>query len=219
MIKGAEAVAAIAVVLALAGCAPAVSPPSHTHAAAPTPAPSPSPTAPPTLSELTLSPDGLGVLVIGSPVPKQSSSAAVVVWNPTQCDATSGAWLANYPSGPTIYGAGAPFVFDVNSKDEPLPYITILSPQIKTAAGISLGSTRDEVVAAYPRARVVSAEISDLYVVDGTAGELVIEIPKTSFDAGADANHVVDLYVALKSYPPGPTYQNDAGGRLCPGGS
>lgn len=212
------AVGAIVVVV-LAGCAPTSKPESqHTNiaASAPTSTPTPTPTAPPALSDLVLSPDGLGPLVLGSPVPDESASTAVVLWDPTKCG-TTGAWLPNYPDGPTIYGNSIPFQFALDHQTDPLTYLVILSPSIRTTTGISLGDTLAQVKAAYPTFdAVISGPQTDLYVVDGAAGELVVEIGKTGAAASA-VGKVADLWIRLKnSTPPGSIDGNDAGGGICP---
>jgi hypothetical protein len=171
------------------------------------------------LSQLVLSPDGLGPLVIGSPVPVEPASTAVVVWNPTYCGGT-GAWLPNYPDGPLGPNGdptGIPFYFAVGHKTDDLKYINVDSTQIKTSAGISIGSTRQQVLAAYPRFdAIVAGPVTDLYEINGPNAKLVIEVERTGGDPDY-ANRVALMEVNWLGSAPGSLYGNDAGGGICPG--
>ncbi|HEY5231899.1 MAG TPA: hypothetical protein VIJ11_13535, partial [Galbitalea sp.] len=117
MMRGAVVVGALVVVVGLSGCAPAALPAPHPTSSHVVAAPTPTPTTPPALSELVLSPDGLGPLRIGFPVPDQPLASAVVVWDPTKCG-TTGAWISRYtdadatPESPT----GGAFFFAVDTK-------------------------------------------------------------------------------------------------------
>ena len=174
------------VTVALAGCAP-VTPsadpsssavpsaqPSQSPVATPTPTPTPTPTKP-TLSELALTPDGLGPLKPGAAVPHEPASIAIVAWNPNACAGT-GEWLATYPrqtTGDDIH----PFSFASGSKNDPIRLLTVWTSDIKTAEGIGVGSTAAEVAAAYPQIVPVHGDVSDLYTLKGATGELVFEVP------------------------------------------
>lgn len=223
MIKGIAAGLGLVTILALAGCAPAVTLAQHTHAATPsaTPTPTPTPTAPPALSELVLSPDGLGPLVIGSPVPDESPATAVVLWNPTKCG-TTGAWLPNYPDGPLGPDGdptGAPFYFAVDHKTDSLTYINVRSTQIKTTTGISIGSNRQQLLAAYPHFdAIVKSHSTDLYEIRGPKAQLVIEVKRPGADGSGVAwdNTVVLMEVGTIAAGVGSLYGNDAGGGVCP---
>jgi hypothetical protein len=167
--------------LSLAGCAPAAvsALPSSTGlpsaVATPTPTATPAPTRP-ELGELTLSPDGLGPLVVGAVVPDQPSDVAVVSWDQAAC-AGGGEWVANYPSGPVTGGTDAPFSFPSAKKTDPIGFMTVWSSEIKTGSGVGVGSTVAELQAAYPDLNApIHAEASDLYVVTGSTGELVFEV-------------------------------------------
>jgi hypothetical protein len=216
MIRGAVVLGALVVVVGLSGCAPAVTTaahPSSSHTVA-----APTPTVP-SLADLVLSPDGLGPLVIGSPVPDETAGSAVVLWDSTKCGG-AGAWLANYPVGP-IGGdgdpTGAPFSFAVQHQTEPLSYINVVSTQIKTSMGISIGDTRTQVTTAYPHAdAVVTGPLTDLYEINGAKAKLVIEVGRLGEVPAAEVNKVVLMEVNGLGSAPGSLYGNDAGGGICP---
>ncbi len=190
MNRALTAAVGLAVVLALAGCAPAVitptAAPTVAPVATPTPTPTPTPTAPPTLAQLVLSPDGIGPLQINEPVPAQSGPTAVVTWDANACPANgsgdyAGAWLANYPktgekeiSNPDR----AVFTFESKQKNSQITSATIWSSEIKTAEGIGIGSTPAQLAAAYgSNLKKKHGQLSDLYSLEGAAGTLVFEVP------------------------------------------
>jgi len=144
-----------------------------------------------------------------------------VIWDPTTCGDT-GAWLPNYPAGPlgpNGPATGAPFYFAVEDQSDPLTYINVDSTQIHTSAGISIGDTGAQVVAAYPHIdAIVTAPETDLYEINGPHAKLVIEIGR----AGGDPTFV-DKVIVMEVNPlgssPGSIVGNDAGGGICPGGA
>ncbi len=218
----------IALTVGLAACDTGVDPSSASSTGASTTAPPqpssspsvPAPAVPPALAELTLSPDGLGPLRLGSPVPDVPAASAVVVWNGTKCG-RGGAWLANYPAGPIGPGGdptGAPFFFAVAHKIDSLSYINISSTQIKTSAGISIGSSVARLKTAYPEFdRVVAAPTTTLYELNGSHGTLVMEVGTKGKVPASEANRVVLMEIEQLGAESGSLFGNDAGGGICPG--
>lgn len=184
-------VVAVAGSLALAGCSPSEHGAGPTASAPASNALTPT-TGKPTLSQLVVTPDGLGYLVPGSPVPSEPAAKAIVTYNPTKCvDAAqgvaagapgAGAWLPAYPNGVTWAGSGIPF--DVGAVDAPTDKIAVIeiwSPNLKTAKGIGAGSTAQQLTAAYGSALSVDhAENSDVYILPGAHSELLFEVAKAA---------------------------------------
>jgi hypothetical protein len=189
-----------AVALALTGCAPATT--SADPTASPssvTPTPSPVATKP-TLAQLVVSPDRLGYLVPGQPVPTEPAATAIVTYDATKCvDAVTGvaagspgagAWLPNYPDGDSSIGSRVPF--DVGAAEDastPIFVIEIWSPELKTAQDIGVGSTVAQLTAAYGSDLTVDrADNSDVYVLGGTTSKLLFEVAKV--DSGLPAEQI-----------------------------
>jgi hypothetical protein len=179
--------------LALAGCSPV----SQHSAAGSTSGSTESPRATasqaptkPALTQLVVTPDGLGDLVPGAPVPLDSPSTAIMKFDATKCVSAdegiaagspgAGAWLPAYSNSLTYAGSGMPFdVGPVSAQSDPIRQIAIWSPELKTAKHVGVGSSATQVKAAYGSALTVdSADNSDVYVLKGSHSELLFEVAK-----------------------------------------
>ena len=182
--RGMLGVIAFALVVVISGCAPVPGgEPSGdpTPSIAPdTPTPTPEPTKP-AVADLLLSPDGLGPLRVGETPPATDPALDILVYDPDYCaeipEASSpGMWLANYP----VEASGhRPFTAAFRNGADTLSVIAIFSPEIRTETGIHLGSTKDELLAAYPEgfaSKLDNHGVSTVYSVAGTAGQLLIEV-------------------------------------------
>jgi len=168
------ALAALAVV-SLAACAestPAAEPSSSsTPAATPTPEPTQ-----PALAELVLSPAGLGPLVVGAPVPVEDETVAVVRYDPEGCVSDSGEVRAGIWR--PAYTEERPFdvVTAELAQDGAIDRILVLQPFVRTAEGIGIGSTLDELRAAYPAIVGVDDGLTSLYTLETDEGTLTFEV-------------------------------------------
>jgi hypothetical protein len=175
----------LAVVMVLTACGPGGAPsgtPSGSPTAKPTVSatPTPTPTVRPTLGELALGPDGFAELPLGEPA-SSDPALSLVSFDPAGCSG-SGLWSA-HPSyvstDPDVYGVGTAFSVTDASGDGPTGTITRIdlnARDIPTTAGIRFGDGRAAVEAAYPGVTVVDADLTDIYVVPGTTGQLLIEV-------------------------------------------
>jgi hypothetical protein len=155
------------VALALTGCA-------ATTATAPE--------SPPPLPQLEVGPNGIQGLRVGSPVP---DSTGLVSYGEHTCP-KSGGWIVHYPQDALTSSGQALDPFDIvtdrASKSGSISREFVWSKQIRTAEGITVGSSMAAVAAAYPSAKRSTSYSTVLYAVAGTAGTLVIEV------AGHNAN-------------------------------
>ena len=185
--------------LALTGCAPALPTAGPTASATVTPSATPTPTpipTKPTLAQLVVSPDGLGYLVPAQPVPNEPAATAIMRYDPTNCVSPggvaagspgAGAWIPNYPDADSALGSRMPFdVGPVDNSTAPIHAIEVWSAERTTAKHIGVGSTVAELTAAYGSSLTVdAADNSDVYVLRGSASELLFEVAKP--DSGLPA--------------------------------
>jgi hypothetical protein len=220
-------------VLALAGCTAA--PPQPTRSSTAAPAPTPSTAAKPALGDLVISPDGLGPLVMGEPVPESPADLAIVRFDPTLCKETieqgggtfvpgapgSGGWVTTYsdPNAFLLFTSGSdangPITFvDASAWEEGT------SP-IHTATGVHPGSSTAQLKAAYSSFdSVTSYDFTDIYAIKGERGLMVFEVSphtdRSGMFAPGDLDRVLSIRVAASSVAEtaqtGPIYATDSFG-------
>ncbi|HEY5231898.1 MAG TPA: hypothetical protein VIJ11_13530 [Galbitalea sp.] len=216
MLRGAVAVGALALVVGVSGCAAAVRPPAHSASTQPTPAP-PRSTLAPTVAPFALTADGLGPLRVGAPVPDDGTAPGVVEFTPLTCtaEADGGAWVPTDRDQKFI-------VLTVGAhRSGAITSIGDFSSDISTAKGIHVGSSVDAVRSAYPDATVMSNNSTDIYVVNGTLGHLIIEVTgSASAQAGMWPAAQQNLVYDMRAEPLGDAVHSvantDAYG-VCPG--
>ena len=213
--------------VALAACT--ASPATPVSTASPTPTATTAPK--PALSALVLTPDSLGDIHLGYPVP---ASTSIARYDATACEfkamgtppgsANSGAWEANYPSPTGSIGTKPPFVI-VTTKPRPAAVVRglwVWAPGIHTAKGITVGSTRTQVEAAYPRrGSTVHGPLSDVYVLDGARDRLLIEVARSDNDdvgywGPAQADSVLWMGAVAPDGPVAPIAGTDNIPAACP---
>lgn len=179
-------------------------------AAAPDPAtPSPAPEGPPPLSELVLSPDGLGTLSIGQPFDQ-----TLARFDPQGCltpenesylelypadDPIWEAWLPNYPQFEMTWGEEtyAEWPFEPHHDEAGnVAWLRIRSPEIRTSGGIGMGSSEAELLAAHPDVTLAAEDTRQrLYALDGVHGRLLLDVASGSIDLPVPAGTIWDIRV------------------------
>lgn len=207
----------------LGGFPPRADKPSASSTATPAPAPTK-----PEISQLVLTPDGLGYVKIGQPIPPESGATAIVAYNPTAC-ADSNPDVIRAPGSP---GAGGWFstyigerfqnfevVTDNLSETGAVNAIDVYSPAISTEKGIHAESMLAEVKRAYPAIdMVVHTWSSDIYVEDGASGRLLIEVASNDRNEAwtdAERDRVLWIRVIKLSTEPYSVVGTDTSG-ACP---
>jgi hypothetical protein len=141
---------------------------------------------------LVATPDGLGPLLIGEQPP--DGPEALAVFDPTcSPDApVTGGWDVTYPDVPRGDSLWPPFALFVDETG--VARIDVDSPEIRTAAGIGMGSTHDDVLAAYPEGFddvLVKEGLATVYGIAGERGWLMIQV--TTRDDSTGFNTVSGL--------------------------
>ena len=181
-IRGLSIIAVVATAgLLLTGCdqqseLPPVEETSPTPTATETSAPDPTK---PKLGDLTLSTEGLGELQFGSTPPSNNPAVNLLTFDDDACEAEGlpGIWKATYPDFDEGFGPMAPYAVQV--KDDGVTRIDVNTAQIFTDTGIHIGSSLDEVLGVYsggPDEVINHADVSDVYVIKGTKGQLQFEV-------------------------------------------
>lgn len=172
---------------------------------------------PPAIDELVLTPEGLGSLVVGeNAAPGEPDD--MVVYDPEYCtDARTGldsgtmpgdefaglwvpielygAWQAGYVSSSFAVAVEGTTLWQIRVDDELIP----------TDAGVRIGDLDEVVTAAYPGAPTIDNDISELFVIQGTHGKLVVEVARDSGEyqwSGSDADRVISIMTISNATEP-----------------
>jgi hypothetical protein len=214
--------ALVATLLTLGACAAPEPAPTSSPSNAPdaTSQPTSAP-AKPALADLVLSTSGLGPLRLGEPVAEEPADVAVVVYDPTGCvgepgeleagDPGAGLWRPTYPED-------RPFevVTEGRAQGGAIVNIQVGAPPVATEADIRVGSSLDELLAAYPAMPAPTNEFVSLYTLEDPAGKLVFEVAPATDDTGYWQPEQLDTVVYMTAYAPGQTvsavYATDSAG-------
>jgi len=205
-------VAAVVVVVLLAGCAPgsggtAVDPtPSPSSAASSSPAPSspiptpdPLPTvaAKPELAELIISHGGLGPVSVGTVLTSLDPTLSIFASRAEDCGdgVPITLWQANFPEqGALIGGDGRlrPAFESGSLPGDVFDFVHVYASGPRTVEGIQVGSSRAELIAAYPGIAVVSTSaLRDRYAVYGSPANLFFDVPVAGSSDSIDNEKIV----------------------------
>jgi hypothetical protein len=203
------AIAAVILAFGLTACDPVPPAPTPSATVEVTPTPTQEPVAEQAdLSELVLSTEGLGDggpadIMIGQAPVSTGAVTDLLTYSADECAAETpknpGLWISTYDDIDEGDGARAPFAVFV--KDDIVQYVAVNTTQITTADGLGLGSSLDAVLGVYtggPDAVIDHADISEVYVINGTAGKILFEVAIdgiAGYWPAEKVNTVVGLYV------------------------
>jgi hypothetical protein len=142
----------------------------------------------PTLGRMVLSPTGLGGLQLGIDPARGPANASILKWDESRCefpfdDPEPGRWVADYPPIMSPWGNEV-LPFSVEVTDGRITRIDVWSPDPRTSAGVGVGSSIDELRAAYGDSLRPGENTgtSSTWLVSGDQGILVFEVAEPTTD-------------------------------------
>jgi len=208
--------AAFAVIALLAGCAPGgggsaldPTPTPSSSASKPTasssPTPTPTPTADPVptvaakpeLADLIISHEGLGPVAVGTVLTSLDPSLSIFASRIEDCGdgVPITLWQANFPEqGGLIGGDGrVRTAFESGSlPGDVFDFVHVYASGPRTVEGIRVGSSRAELIAAYPGITIASTSANrDRYAVYGSPANLFFDVPLAGTTDSVDNEKVV----------------------------
>lgn len=161
----------LAAALALTGC---IAGPDERESRTPSPSATEVPSKP-DFDDLVVTPAGLGSLRVGG----RANSSGMISYFPDYCASVQGEGRSAEGRWQNTYvprGEPRPFGVDV-TRDGRITRIDILDPALRTAEGIGLGSTVEELLTTYPEVQGGTAStLADLYYLRTSEGSLVFEV-------------------------------------------
>ncbi|MCY7413035.1 MAG: hypothetical protein LH471_08395 [Salinibacterium sp.] len=162
-------------------------------------APTPVPTvaAKPELAGLLISHEGLGPVAVGTVLSALDPALSIFAATVEACGdgVPITIWQANYPEQGALIGGDGRLrpAFDSGLlPDDVFDYVQVYSAGPRTAEGIQVGSSRAELLAAYPGIAVVSTSaLRDRYALYGSPANLFFDVPESGVSDSIDAEKVV----------------------------
>lgn len=148
----------------------------------PTPTATPTTDPHPALADLVIATTGLGPLTVGGVPPADNPGAAMIEWDADFCGggpdevADPGRWVPSGYDQDTGYTGDPVTPFYVEATDAGVHRLDVMGGGPATAAGIRIGSTVDELRAAYPALDgPVDGPVSRVWVIHDASGSVAFE--------------------------------------------
>ncbi|MDM4764115.1 hypothetical protein QT381_13975 [Galbitalea sp. SE-J8] len=159
-----------------------------------------------------LTSEGLGPLRIGQPIPDDNG---FVTWDSSGCSAGHGLFtpMGDFATGGGDDGGGPAFTvrIDGGEKASPLEFIVVRDERIPTKSGIRVGDSEARVKATYDSFDAVEETNGErLYVIEGAAGKVVIDVSTGHWDTAAAGTVVAIAVVPIDASLGAPGAPTDA---------